>query len=317
MKTSTRLIAIAVLIAFSFQPVIAQKKQVILKIDQEPLVLEVGQTAALQVKAVDQEGNLLADGKQFFTILRQEGFVPSSGALVDSVGNVTGMVPGSYNLIVIRPGEEGEAFAKKYVQLRVINKKIAKLELEDFPTKIYSGTSFKLNLKATDEMGLSAPSENVQLKSSNPKVARIDALGHLYAGEPGNASLIMNAGDITSTVQFKVLKNPVESLTLQLSTTSARTGDVVSLNATAFDKSGKTVDDITVLFTVSGVVAEDGSGASAIVLPDGRFVAEKPGTYTILASAGNNSSTATVEITPRNVKREIELVGQGRISNKH
>ena len=295
----------------------AQQKQVVLKIDQEPMVLEVGQTAALKVKALDDQGNVLAESQKYYMILRQEGFVPTSGAMVDSTGNVTGILPGSYNLIVLRPGNQGESFARKFVELRVVNKGIAKLELEDFPEKIYSGTSFRLGIKATDESGLPATYENLQVKSSNPKVARIDALGHFYAQQPGNGSLIMTAGDINSTFPFKVLKNPVQSLTIQMSSTTVRTGDVVNINTTAFDKGGKLVADVPILYTVTGVVSEDASGASAIINNQGKFVAEQPGTYTILATAGNISATATIEVVHRNVKRKIQLIGQGRVNDKH
>src|SRR5437879_4225322 len=42
----------------------------------------------------------------------------------------------------------------------------------------------------------------------------------------------------------------------------------------------------------------------------GAFVAEQPGTYIINASAGNITTTASVVVTPRNVERELEVVGR-------
>ena len=98
-----------------------------------------------------------------------------------------------------------------------------------------------------------------------------------------------------NTTQFKVLKNPVTKLTIDMSTTKARTGDVLTFKSNTFDKSGKPISEVPVIYTVNSVLYEDGSGAAAIISQDGRFVAEKPGTYTILATCGTVSSMASVD----------------------
>ena len=61
-------------------------------------------------------------------------------------------------------------------------------------------------------------------------------------------------------------------------TTDARTGDVVHFTATALDGAGGHLKNPAVRWSISG------EGAS--VYPDGAFVAEKAGTYVVMASTG-------------------------------
>jgi len=288
-----------------------------LKTDQDPLFVKVGETKKLNIVAVDEQGMVVDGGILFYQMLRQDGFVPTSGAQVDSLGNVTGHTPGIYNLIVFRTGPDNRGFSKRYVQVQVAHLETAKVELIDFPEAIYSGTSFPLNIKVTDQAGMKINSDRLTVNSSNPKTARVDALNHFYADEPGNGSLVISSDGITSTMQFKVLKNPVERLAIEMPTAKARIGDVLTFKATAFDKNGKHITDVPVLYTVNAWLREDGAGASAIIRTDGKFVAEKPGSYTVLATCGNVSATAMVEIEARNVTRDIELIGQGQVTTKH
>ena len=289
---------------------------VTIKSEEEPLVLKVGETKQLNLVALDSEGTTLEDGQYMYQMLRQEGFVPTSGAQIDSIGNVTGRTPGNYNLIVFRTDKDNN-FSKKYLQIQVVHLETSKVEIQDFPDKIYSGASFPLHIKVTDKAGMALQNPSISIESSNPKVARVDALNNFYAGEPGNGSLIINSGGITNTLQFKISKNPVVSMSIDVPTTKARTGDVLTFKAIAFDKSGKALKDIPVLYTVNSTLYESASGASAIIEPDGRFVAEAPGSYTVLATCGNVSAMTTVEIEARNISRKIELIGQGLVNTKH
>jgi len=312
MKT---ILILLLLITSGLVPVWAQK--ITLKTDQDPLIVKVGESKKLNIVAVNEQGNAVDGGILIYQMLRQEGYVPTSGAKVDSLGNITGHSPGIYNLIVIRTDPDNKSFAKRYVQVQVINLETAKIELLDFPEAIYSGTSFPLNIKITDQAGMKIINDRLIVNSSNPKTARIGALNHFYADQPGNGSLIISSDGVTSTMQFKVLKNPVERLTMGIPTAKARIGDVLDFKATAFDKNGKQVTDVPVLYTVNAWLHEDGAGASAIIRTDGKFVAEKLGVYTVLATCGNVSATAMVEIEPRNIARNIELIGQGRVTTKH
>jgi len=93
-------------------PVWAQ--MITLKTDQDPLIVKVRETRKLNIVAVNEKGTVVGGGILIYQMLRQEGFVPTSGANVDSLGNVTGHSPGIYNLIVIRTDPDNRSFAKSH-----------------------------------------------------------------------------------------------------------------------------------------------------------------------------------------------------------
>ena len=59
-----------------------------------------------------------------------------------------------------------------------------------------------------------------------------------------------------------------------------------------------------------------GAGAPAQILPDGRFVAEQPGLYTVLVTSGDHLARTTVRIAPRNVAGALEFVGQAPVRDR-
>jgi hypothetical protein len=101
---------------------------------------------------------------------------------------------------------------------------------------------------------------------------------------------------------IEVVKSSVRNVAIEPRTMNARTGDVVRFNTIAKDVSDRPVKDAAVRWSVSG----DG----ATIESDGSFVAERPGTYVVTASVGDQSSVATVVIAPRNAEREMELIGR-------
>ncbi|MGI9545217.1 MAG: LVIVD repeat-containing protein [Cyclobacteriaceae bacterium] len=307
-------IAIAILCLNLIQ---AQPLPVTLKADKDPLQLEVGATSQIKVNAYNSEGEKLEDRQCYFFMLRETGFVASSGAQVDSLGNVTGLIPGIYNLVMIRPGSDTEAFARDYLRVEVAHKPVAEVALLNFPAKVYAGTSIALQTKVTDEAGFTMEDSEVKITSSNPTVASLDALNHLITHRNGNTTITVQSGTANIDLPVKVLKNPIARIDLVVSQAVARTGDVLHFKASAKDKSGKPVEEVPFVFTVSGQVKEDGAGAAAIIQPNGKFVAEQPGAYTILVSSGNSTASKSVQIKPRDIQRELNFVGKGSISDQH
>jgi hypothetical protein len=110
-----------------------------------------------------------------------------------------------------------------------------------------------------------------------------------------------------------VEENPITSVTVSTSQDSARTGDVIHFAAQAADASGRPVTGMPVTYTL--VAAPDDSivaaSPSAEVDAQGRFVAEKPGYYTVMTIAGGKVAERTVRITPRDASQNITYIGRG------
>jgi len=118
---------------------------------------------------------------------------------------------------------------------------------------------------------------------------------------PGSVTIKAASEGASGTVTFQVVRDAVRKLTVKPASAEARTGDVVHFSATASDGSGGHLKDPPVRWSLS-------SSGGAAVYPDGGFVAEKAGTYVVVASSGQHSAAASVVVRPRNVEREVEVV---------
>lgn len=298
-------------------------KKVELKVDPNPVVVQVGQSVDLQYNVYDENGNELDGGTMVFqrgskpSVLRETGIVASSGAAVDSTGRVQGLIPGTYNSYIIRVGAEGEAFAMSQYFINVTNAPIGSISIKNIPEKLYTGSTLPLEVEVLDTEGFNIDPSQVTVSSTNDKVASVDGLGNLRLHSSGKTTIKTTAGNVENTIHIEVLENPVVKIELTSDRAEGLTGDVFHFSYKTLDKKGNTVQGIPAFLAVTGSQTEMGHGASAIVKADGRFVAEKPGIYTVIAATGGASAVASVKINARDVEREIEFVGQGSVTRAH
>ena len=59
-----------------------------------------------------------------------------------------------------------------------------------------------------------------------------------------------------------------------------------------------------------------GGPSSGLITQDGRFVADLPGVYTVVARTGSVSASTVIRVAERGVRRPIELVGHGRVKDR-
>ena len=115
------------------------------------------------------------------------------------------------------------------------------------------------------------------------------------------------------------MPNPVVALELSASAEIARTGDVVQFRASMRDASGVTVEDVPVAFSVQAAPDDAlGNAATGQVDATGRFVAERPGLYTVTAHCGAAVDRLTIRCNERfETKRELVKVGHGPVLDVH
>ncbi|MCP4932206.1 MAG: hypothetical protein GY912_09520, partial [Candidatus Marinimicrobia bacterium] len=123
-------------------------------------------------------------------------------------------------------------------------------------------------------------------------------------------------------------KNPARKIKLDISENEIRTGDVIKLNAMVLDGGNKVLDNIPITYSYSGKAIHQtdnfinnqstesiGRPASGLITQDGKFVAETPGIYTLTAQSSGFSASKKVKVVPRNIRKRLEVVGHGTISN--
>lgn len=256
---------------------------------------EVGQKVSFSVTARDKDGKELSAKASLWVAL------PVDSAVADMNGTITFFEPGEIKIVAVVNGKP--AFAKVSVKPA----RVARIDLDPVTAQVSVGGTLKLN--ATPRIANGNPRNDVAVTwiSETPRIATVDSAGFVTGLAPGKANLRASAAGTNRTVTVQVVANPVRSLSIEPASTNARTGDVVRFSARARNIKGGAVRNPSVRWAVSG----DG----ATIDPDGGFVAEQPGSYVLTATSGGKVAVSTIVVAPRNVGREIQVVGRAPLKD--
>jgi hypothetical protein len=242
----------------------------------------------LQFKAVgkDADGHVLPDTPKYWYA------APFDAAGAGQDGEVSFFQPGEITV--------GALIGKKigYAHITVSKPHIARIDLAAPTAALPTGASHRLVALPRNSNG--DPRSDIALtwSSGNTNVATVDAAGLVHAVKPGK-TVIRAAGDgVTGETSVEVVKNSVSALSISPASTSTKTGDVVHFSAK--NRNGS---------SISAEIAWSVEGAGAQIGSDGGFVAEKPGTYTVVGAVGDREASASVVVAPRDIARELQVVG--------
>ncbi len=156
------------------------------------------------------------------------------------------------------------------------------------------GDKAKLTPTITAEDTTKACTDAVTWKSSNEKVAAVNAGTVTFVGE-GTATITVTVGEQTATctVTVKAKVVAVEKVTLDKTTAALTVGDTTTLKATV------TPDNAT-----DKAVTWTSSDETVATVKDGVVTAVKAGTATITAKAGDKTATCTVTVKDKVVAVE-------------
>ena len=246
---------------------------------------EVGQEVKLTVVVTDASGKVIDEkpstyfaGPFDIAAVDDDGNLKLFGTGEVIVGALVGGTPGFTTLMVKAPG-------------------IKNIELALLKTPLVAGGSVPIDAVTRIANGNPRTGVPIIWTSSNTQVATVDAGGVVTGVGPGTAVITATSGSATAKTSISVVKNNLRSLIVTAGAKSARTGDVIQFAANCNPDS-----DVTTQWSVNG------NGAT--IDPDGAFVAERPGSYIVTATTGNISNSATIVVTPRNVQRDMTVVGR-------
>lgn len=272
--------------------------------------LRVDEELQFTATVYDAEGRVTRDTVLFYT--RDRGSIS-----VTPEGRLTALRPGSFQVIALVPASGDERISTR-INVEVAYPPLASITFTGMPETIYSETTIPVHYTIEDTKGFMRDKVDVRLTSSDPDVAEIDAYGRLRAKKAGSFTLTARAEDIRRSWAATVTRNPVTDLELSHNSDQTRTGDVVTFTALPKTGEGKTISDIPVEFSFSAKPDDSlGQGAAGQINDRGRFVANKPGLFTITARAGKVMADRTIRVEPRNIQGELEVVGHGLVSNVH
>ena len=286
--------------------------------EPDSLTLNVGETGMVTIKLVDAQGNL--SNNPFLIYGQPRRSLKTSPRISDSTG---------FAKVTVQPFKSGDlklrarSIAVKRTdrvygsfKVKVPEPKLNKIVFNNLNPELYSNVSFELMVNVYDDANLLRTDHKVTFSSSNTKVARVNKIGILSTHKAGKVIIIATAGDISKEFNLKVVKNPIKNVALSIKNKKIRTGDVEKINAKAYDRRDRLVDDAQIEYSYTGK-ADYGIGlpASAQITSDGRFVAETAGIYTVSVSSNGYTKSQSIEVVPRNVSKDIELIGFGLVSN--
>ena len=289
-----------------------------IEVDPGALTLEIGAAAQLSATVRDAGGAVLDDATVVYYSRARRS------VSVTRTGRVEAYRAGEFTLIALVPSNPDDrsrrpdARARIEIPVTVPLPPIAEVAFADVPETFYAGTRPRLDMVVTDTVGARRDDVPVAFDTSNAAVATLDRFGFLTLSDVGTVTLTATVDTESDALTIEVEENPVTSLALEVGADTARTGDVLRFTAVATDARGRAVSEVPVRFAVGGETAAAivASGAPAQVAADGRFVAERSGIYTVIATAGTHTATRTVAIEPRDVTREVEVVGRGKVLDR-
>ncbi|MGH7554174.1 MAG: LVIVD repeat-containing protein, partial [Longimicrobiales bacterium] len=273
------------------------------RVEPAHAAVEAGKGASFTAVALDAQGRP-ARNVQIHWLA-----TPFDIAGVDASGKVTTFRPGQVYVLAIPMAGETPAGAPGVGVLDITERGPARLEIrapEGRQTVV--GGGLRLEVGAFTEIGDPVRMPPARWRSLHPTVADVSN-GNVTGLTPGTAFIAADLGPISTTVQIEVRPNPVTGIQVTPVTQPVRVGDVIVLQAqpraardtTSAARAGAApVPNMPIRWSLAG--------GDASVDSDGRFVANRPGTYTVVASVGARSASTSVQVVPRVESRKVELV---------
>ncbi len=294
---------LAILFIGASTALFAQEKNI--KLLNERLELRVNEQMQLQAQVVDENGEVLPDTVVFFSRARRS-------LAISREGEVKALKPGTHAFFATTLGENR---IRENFELQVLYPPITSIEWTQKNNSFYAGTKLDINFSVEDSLGTTRSIGDVRLASTNPEIMSVNDFGQLIVHRAGKASLqAITDEQMIFDWAIEVKNNPANSIELDLthSTATIRTGDVVQLQAIVLDNGNNEVKDAPVQFSYIAYPDDQlGQGSSAQIAQDGRFVANDPGHYTLVARSGNLINERTIRVDARKVRRNLEVVGKG------
>jgi hypothetical protein len=256
------------------------------------LQLTAGDSAKVKVIGYDAAGKIVMP--QFRTAAPGRALqvtaincVPGSGCELTFVALSEGVHQVTFTVVL--PADATQTPQTATMNVSVTWPAIARIDIATpSKVKLYPGTTVRHTAAAFHPDKSKRPNPVFRWSSSDPAIATVDRFGNVTALRAGTVSITAQLEGASAQMRHVVPAFSATKLEIVTGSDQVKTGDVVSLALRATSTSGQQVADLPV--TWSYTFAPDDSikapGAAGEVSAEGRFVAEVPGVYTVLASAG-------------------------------
>jgi hypothetical protein len=278
------------------------------------LTLQTGQTVDLTITAYDSAGAVIPDANFRVTAPRRSARYAE--------GKITALsAVGRFDVTATSIAVPPNAPVTLTIPMTVTWAALKRMQIVSDQDRLHTGVTVVHNAKGWHADSSERFALTVAWRSSNPAVAKVDRFGNVTGVAAGPVTISAEAEGIRATKQYTVSVNPVATIDLGVTESSIRTGDVLHLKATPKRANGTPVTDVgltwSYTYTPDDSIAPNGFPGGGGIVQFGRFVANYPGRYTLLAQYGSASARTTVQVAPRDVRRRITVMGRGNITETH
>jgi hypothetical protein len=273
---------------------------------------QVGDTVELKAVAVDAQGRPVEGARVLYT------YQGSVGAMVGGTRLATAKVgTAAITAMVLKPPMQPGQRPSRVTGTFTVTVKdlpVESVQLQPLTGRLYVGTTLPAKARALVATGRESQDAALTWSVTPARVASVDRMGQITANAAGSATLTVRAGGKSATLPLTVVANPVTQVRVTGGADSAKTGDVLRFTVAALDAQGRPVPGVMPLWSV--YAEQTGDDVGARVWPDGGFVAEEPGIYTVVATIGGRSARTSVKVDARLVMKPMRLVGKA-IQEEH
>jgi hypothetical protein len=284
------------------------------KLVAEPssVTLRTGESVDLKITAFDAAGKPIPDAFVRVNLPR--------GAAIYTDGKITAFRAGTYTATAVAAGVMGAPPVTIEIPVTISWPALAKLEITSESGRLYTGVTLAQKATGTHADGSERSPLVAEWRSSDPSIATVDRFGAVTGVKPGTVTITATADGVSATKSHTVVTNPVATIDLGITETMLRTGDVIRLAGTPKRSDGTAVSDAPITWSYTYTAPEGNTNKAPGgpgIIDNGLFVANYPGVFTILASTGAAHARWSIDVTPRDVRRRITVVGRGIIRDTH
>jgi len=246
------------------------------------ITLDSEQTQRFVARAYDEASVEIADSDvEWFSL----------GGTINQLGDFVGTNAGDKVVVAVVNNAIGTA------TVAISSPEIESISVyADVPSQLANGSRVPLEIDALNSIHRWVLDPDVEITSSASDVIGVDA-HTLVAQSPGQATVTIKADDTTTEYTISVVAGSGDPLSIEgVPSGAIRTGDVVQLAMN--EGHARPVWSV--------------AQAGAQAYPDGSFVAERPGRYTVVAVLGDRVATASIEAIARGVSGRIHMNGHGK-----
>ncbi|HWV36855.1 MAG TPA: Ig-like domain-containing protein [Vulgatibacter sp.] len=251
-------------------------------VEVTPADATVEEAKTVQLRAIARN----AEGRELSGVTFSWRTTDETVATVDGSGLVTGLLPGSTQVVAEAEGHSGAS------RVEVTTGKVASVSIEPARSTIGLGQEITFQAVAKNDEGGALADRTATWSSSDDSIVAIGPDGTAWAKAMGEVTIEAEVEGVKGSLSLTVIDAVAARISIEPASITIAEAQTTQLTATVFDEDDQELD------LQVDWISEDETVATVIV---GQVRGVGPGSTTIVASVGDVRATAHVTVTEAEV----------------